>query len=520
MSYGFRQAKWGEPLIFELGLEGGRKTFEVDYDSAFIKEGEDVLKKLGYLARAEELKIPNLSEPEVIRHYLRLTQMSYGVDSGPVPLGSCTMKYNPKVCEELARDDRVVYAHPYLDEDDVQGILEAIYTLQEWLAELTGMDVCTIHPPAGAAGELTGVLIIRKYLEDLGMGFKDEMIVPESAHGTNPASAVMGGFKVISIPADERGNTDFEALKAAVNERTAGIMLTNPSTLGLFEERIRDIADLIHSSRGLLYYDGANLNGMLGIARPGDMGFDIVHLNLHKTFASPHGGGGPGGGVVCVKGFLSEYLPKPLVRKGGDGRYYLDYRVRHSVGRITWFYGNVVPALKSLIYLAMLGPLVREVAEIAVLNTNYLMRKLAKLPGVSLLYGEGRWRKHEVVVSFEKLLKDTGVSAEDVAKALLDRGIHAPTIYFPLIVPEAHMIELTECEGKETIDSIARAYEDIVKKAYEDPGEVKGSPTRTSVGRLDALKANHPKTMVPSYRWLVKHGTAGGPKRGGVASGE
>ena len=495
----FRQAKWPEPLIFELS-KGRKETFRIDDE--FRNEAREALGNIpAALIRESNPGIPNLSEVEVVRHYTRLSQMAYGVDQGPVPLGSCTMKYNPKIDEELTSLPQVTDIHPYQDEDTVQGILEILYLMQKWLAKITGADLCSLQPPAGAAGELTGALIIRKYLHDKGLLSKDEMIVPESAHGTNPASAVMAGFKVVKVPADADGNTDLEALKAVVGEKTAGIMLTNPSTLGLFESRILEISDLIHGAGGLLYYDGANLNGILGIARPGDMGFDIIHLNLHKTFAAPHGGGGPGAGAVCVKRKLADYLPAPIVDYDGS-KYYLNYDLPRSIGMTSWFYGNVVPIVKSFIYLTMLGPSLREVAEISVLNTNYLMSRLVKLPGVSLIYGEGRWRKHEVVISFDKLHKETGVSAEDVAKALLDRGFHAPTIYFPLIVPEAHMIELTETETKENIDELARAYEEIVNTAYRNPQELKEAPRNTAVGRLDVLLGNHPKTVTPAYKYV------------------
>ncbi len=501
----FRQAKWGEKIILEY--PSGKPTFVIDEE--FISMGREYLSTLPRdTVRKEPPNIPDISEVEVARHFTRLSQMAYGVDTGPVPLGSCTMKYNPKVNEEVASWEEFATIHPYQDEETVQGVLQIIYELQKWLADLTGMDVCTIHPPAGAAGEFAGALMIKKYLIDKGFENKDEMIVPESAHGTNPASAVMAGFRVVKVPADEAGDTDLEAIKAVAGERTAGIMLTNPSTLGLFESRILEIADTIHSVNGLLYYDGANLNGILGIVRPGDMGFDVVHLNLHKTFSTPHGGGGPGGGVLCAKGALKDYIPVPLVDYDGR-KYYLNYDIPRTIGRITWFYGNVIPAVKAFMYILALGPAIREVAEIAVLNTNYLMKKLVGLPGVDLIYGKGRWRKHEVVISFDRLHKETGVSAEDVAKALLDRGFHAPTIYFPLIVPEAHMIELTESEPIEMIDAIAEAYREVVKKAYEAPEELKKTPMNTAVGRLDLMLANHPRTVSPTYK-LMKERLLGG----------
>jgi glycine dehydrogenase subunit 2 len=497
----FRQAKWDEPIIFEVS-DFSKQTFLIDEE--FADEASEALSKVPKsLARGSELKIPNLSEVEVVRHYNRLSQMSYGVDVGPVPLGSCTMKYNPKICEELASDPRITDLHPYQDEEEVQGVLEIMYLMQRWLSEITGMDECSLQPPAGAAGEFVGALIMKKYHHDRGNDNKNEMIVPEAAHGSNPASSAMAGFKVVKIPTAPNGETDIEALKSVLSDNTAGLMLTNPNTLGIFESGIIEISDLIHGKDALMYYDGANLNGILGVVRPGDMGFDIVHLNLHKTFAAPHGGGGPGAGAVCVKKGLVDYLPVPIV--GFDGRSYkLRYDLSRTIGRVSWFYGNVVPIVKSFIYIATLGPALREVAEVSVLNTNYLMSKLRRLRGVTLPYGENRWRKHEFVVSFENLLKETGVSAEDVAKALLDRGLHAPTIYFPLIVKEAHMIEVTETETKENIDRLAKAYEEIVELAYRDPQAVKSSPTNTSVKRLDVLVANHPKTMAPTYEYLSR----------------
>ena len=498
----FRQAKWSEPIIFELSKHSKQGLL---VDEEFRDYAEEALREIPkeYLRSQGDLKIPNLSEVEVVRHFTRLSQMAYGVDLGPVPLGSCTMKYNPKVCEELASDKRVTDLHPYQDEETVQGILEVIYLLQKWLAELTGADICTLQPPAGASGEFVGALMIKKYHLDRGEEQRVEMIIPDSAHGSNPASAVMAGFKVVKVPATPEGDTDVNAIRAVVSEKTAGIMLTNPSTLGLFESKILEIADIIHDAGGLLYYDGANLNAILGLVRPCDMGFDVVHLNLHKTFAAPHGGGGPGAGAICAKGALKDYIPVPIVDYDGR-KYFLRYDVPKSIGRITWFYGNIVPAVKSFIYLASLGPLVREVAEISVLNTNYFMKKVTKLRGVDLIYGRNRWRKHEVVLSFEKLHKETGVTAEDVAKALLDRGFHAPTIYFPLIVPEAHMVELTESETKENIDALINAYAEIVELAYSSPDALKAAPRNTSVTRLNNIVANAPRTVAPSYKFIYR----------------
>ncbi len=345
----FRQAKWSEPIIFELSKHSKQGLL---VDEEFRDYAEEALREIPkeYLRSQGDLKIPNLSEVEVVRHFTRLSQMAYGVDLGPVPLGSCTMKYNPKVCEELASDKRVTDLHPYQDEETVQGILEVIYLLQRWLAELTGADICTLQPPAGASGEFVGALMIKKYHLDKGEEQRVEMIIPDSAHGSNPASAVMAGFKVVRVPATPEGDTDVKAIKAVVSEKTAGIMLTNPSTLGLFESKILEIADIIHDAGGLLYYDGANLNAILGLVRPCDMGFDVVHLNLHKTFAAPHGGGGPGAGVICAKGALKDYIPVPIVDYDGR-RYFLRYDVPKSIGEnnvVLWQYSTCCKVIHIL----------------------------------------------------------------------------------------------------------------------------------------------------------------------------
>jgi glycine dehydrogenase subunit 2 len=497
----WRQASWDEKLLFELSSYD-KPTFIVGDDEEFRREVGDLLSILPKnIIRSEGPQIPNLSEVEVVRHYIRLSQMSYGVDLGPVPLGSCTMKYNPKICEELANDESVTDLHPYQDEETVQGILQIMYLLQRWLAELTGMDECCLQPPAGASGEFTGALMIKKYHLDRGEGFRDEMIIPDAAHGSNPASAAMAGFKVVRVPTSESGEVDFDALKSVLSSRTAGIMLTNPNTLGIFESRIVEISKEVHKVGGLLYYDGANLNGIVGIVRPGDMGFDIVHLNIHKTFGAPHGGGGPGAGVICAKGELVDYLPIPTV--GFDGRkYFLNYNRSRSIGRVSQFYGNVVPLVKAFIYILALGPKIREVSEIAVLNTNYFIKLIEGVKGISIPYGKGRFRKHEVVISFEELLRDTGINAEDIAKALIDRGVYAPTIYFPQIIKEAHMIEFTETETRDNIEFYARTYKELIDIAYKDPSKLKKTPENTSVTRLDQGLANHPLTRCPTYKFL------------------
>ncbi|GAY25693.1 glycine dehydrogenase [Desulfurococcaceae archaeon AG1] len=491
----WRQARWDEDLLLERGKRssaGPLIPFEDQFNEIEIKIPENLLRK-------DEPSIPTLSEIEVVRHYTRLSQMSYGVDLGPVPLGSCTMKYNPKMLDLIAMDPRIVELHPLQDIDTVQGILEIIYLTERWLAEITGMDRCSFQPPAGAAGEFAGALMIRKYHLDRGEE-RDEMLIPDSAHGSNPASAAMAGFKVVRIPTGPDGEVSIEALKASVGSRTAGIMLTNPNTLGIFESRILEISDIVHGAGGLLYYDGANLNGIMGIARPGDMGFDIVHLNLHKTFATPHGGGGPGGGVVCARGELVDYLPRPLVERKGN-KYYWDYECKKCIGTVRAFYGNIVPVVRTFAYIAMLGPQgLREVSEVSVLNTNYFIKKILEKPYYELPYAPEKPRKHEVVISASKIAKETGVTTEDIAKALLNEGLHAPTIYFPLIVSEALMVEFTETEPREVIETYAEILNKIAEKAYRNPEEVKKTPSNTSVSRLDMVRANHPKTLAPSYK--------------------
>jgi len=500
----FRQAKWSEPLIFELGYEGRRGYIPPRVDDEVKSVVGDVLARIPENLRRKELNLPQLSEVEVVRHYTRLSEMNYGVDSGVYPLGSCTMKYNPKVNEELASLDSVAYVHPLQDESTIQGSLRLMYMVEKWLAEITGMYRFTLQPAAGAHGEYVGCLIIRAYHKFRGEGFRDEMIIPDSAHGTNPASAAMAGFKVVVVPSDEKGCVDLKALKSAVSERTAGLMLTNPNTLGIFEENIVEIAEVIHDVGGLLYYDGANLNGILGIVRPGDMGFDIVHLNLHKTFSTPHGGGGPGSGPIGVKEKLEPFLPVPVVEFDGK-RYYLDYDRPLSIGKVRSFYGNFAVIVKAAAYILSMGAQgLRAVAELSTVNTNYFLKCMSNVKGYSLPYDPGKPRKHECVLSAEPMERETGVRALDVAKALLDRGLHAPTMYFPLIVKEALMIEFTDTETKENIDAYVKALKEISDEAYSNPSTVKSSPRNTSVGRLDDVKANHPRFLVPSWRVYMR----------------
>jgi len=502
----FKQANWNEPSIFALGRKGrrGHVPPKIEDEIKQTVAGVNALIPRN-MRRKSQLKLPEVSEVEVVRHFMRLSQMNYGVDSGLYPLGSCTMKYNPKINELLADLPAINMAHPYQDEHTVQGILEILYRLQTWLAEITGThDVC-LQPSAGAHGEFLGTLLMRAYHRLNGeIKERKEVIVPDSAHGTNPASGTMAGFSVVVVPSDEDGCVSIEALKAAVSERTAGLMLTNPNTLGIFEENIGEIARIVHDAGGLLYYDGANLNAILGKARPGDMGFDIVHMNLHKTFSTPHGGGGPGAGPVGVSEELAKFLPIPRIVFDGEN-YRLVYDRPHSVGKIRSFYGNVAVLLKAYAYILSLGfEGLKEVAEVCVLNANYLAKKLKEIRGLTLPYGVEKPRKHECVFSAKQLKSETGVSSLDIAKRLLDCGLHAPTIYFPLIVDEALMIEPTETFEKEELDHFVEAMRKICEEAYTKPKVVLEAPHNTAISRLDEVKASHPRTMALSWHMYLK----------------
>lgn len=466
----YRFARFDEPLLNKLP----QKKLDVDVSHPFIPER---------LRRREPPNIPNLEEQQVVRHFFRLSQMNYGIESGMYPLGSCTMKYNPKICEDIASWREFTDIHPYQDESTIQGTLEILYELEEMLKEITGMHAFSFQPAAGAHGEFLGMLIVRAYHEFNEDKKRREVIIPDTAHGTNPASAKMAGFDVIEIPSNSEGTVDLDALEKTLSDKTAALMLTNPNTLGIFESDILEIGKMVHDAGALLYYDGANLNAILGKARPGDMGFDIVHLNLHKTFATPHGGGGPGAGPVGVKEHLEKFLPVPRIKKDGK-RYVLDYDKPHSVGKIRDFYGNIEVCIKAYVYLLLMGKNLKEVAEVSVLNANYMKEKLKRSGLYELPYKD--LRKHEFVLSCEKLLKEKGIRALDVAKRLLDHGMHPPTIYFPLIVKEALMIEPTETETKEEIDAYIEA---LVSIAKEDPEIVKASPTKTPVKRIDEASA-------------------------------
>lgn len=480
-----------EKLIFELSSPGRR-----GYSLPAVDVPEQEVSALipqEYL-RTEAPELPEVSEVDVVRHFTRLSQQNFGVDTGFYPLGSCTMKYNPKVNEEMARLSGFSRIHPYQPEETVQGALQMMYELAGYLAEVTGMAKVTLQPAAGAHGELTGLKIIKAYHQHRGDTKRTKVIVPDSSHGTNPATAAVAGFKIVEIKSNADGDVDLEALKQAVNEETAALMLTNPSTLGMFETNIEAIAKIVHDAGGLLYYDGANTNAIMGYARPGDMGFDVVHLNLHKTFSTPHGGGGPGAGPVGVKEFLTQYLPKPTVEYNADeDKYYLNYDLPYSIGRMKAFYGNFGVLVKAYTYIRALGAEgLKEATENAVLNANYLKKLVAQY-----YYSPfDRHCKHEFIVT-PKNLKEYGVHTLDIAKRLLDYGFHPPTIYFPLIVEEAMMFEPTETESKETLDGFAEAMAKIAEECKENPELVRTAPHSTVVGRLDEVRA----ARQPDLRW-------------------
>ncbi|MEH7335452.1 aminomethyl-transferring glycine dehydrogenase subunit GcvPB [Neobacillus drentensis] len=470
-----------QALIFELSTPGriGYSLPEMDVPEADLNG----LLPEGYL-RVDEPELPEVAELDIMRHYTALSRRNHGVDSGFYPLGSCTMKYNPKINENVARFNGFAHVHPLQDESSVQGALELLYDLQEHLIEITGMDEVTLQPAAGAHGEWTGLMMIRAYHEANGDLKRTKVIVPDSAHGTNPASATVAGLETITVKSNENGLVDLEDLRRVVGEDTAALMLTNPNTLGLFEENILEMAKIVHEAGGKLYYDGANLNAVLSKARPGDMGFDVVHLNLHKTFTGPHGGGGPGSGPVGVKADLIPFLPKPVIAKRGE-EYVLDYDRPQSIGRVKPYYGNFGINVRAYTYIRSMGPDgLKAVTEYAVLNANYMMRRLAEYYDLPF----DRHCKHEFVLSGRRQ-KKLGVRTLDIAKRLLDFGYHPPTIYFPLNVEECIMIEPTETESKETLDSFVDIMIQIAKEAEENPEVVQEAPHTTVVGRLDETTA-------------------------------
>ena len=493
---GYSQAKWDEPLIIELSQPGriGFNQFPAERNAG------NQFRIPSRLRRTVPPRLPEVSEIEVVHHYTRLSQENFGVDLGIYPLGSCTMKYNPKICDVIANSHKIRELHPYQDIRTAQGILQVLFEASDFLAKIVGMNKITLQPSAGAHGEYTGVLLMRAYHRDNGESGRDEIIIPNSAHGTNPASAAMGGYKVVEVPSSSEGCVDKEALKAVVGPQTAGLTITNPNTLGIFEREILEIAGIVHDAGGLLYYDGANLNAILGKAKPGDMGFDIIHINLHKTFGTPHGGGGPGAGPVGVTRELADYLPVPTVEFDGT-KYYLDYDKPKTIGKVRAFHGSVAVVLQAYAYILLLGREGLETAsEIAVLNANYLAEKLRRIRGFSLPFGEGIPRKHEFVLSASNLAKETGVTALEIGKRLLDFGIHPPTIYFPLIVEEALMTEPTETVSKEELDAMILALERISGEAYARSDQPKTSPHLASVTRIDEAKASRMKTMQLTWR--------------------
>lgn len=467
-------------LIFEISRQGrvGSSLPESDVDHVDLN---DKLPK--HLIRDLPAELPEVSELQLVRHYTALSNKNHGIDNGFYPLGSCTMKYNPKINEDVARLEGFSRIHPYQPTETVQGALEVLYELQEELAVITGMDAVTLQPSAGAQGEWTGLMMVKAYHKQIGET-RTKVLVPDSAHGTNPASASVAGFETITIPSNEHGLVDLEELKKHVDNNTAALMLTNPNTLGLFEKEIVEIANVVHEAGGLLYYDGANANAILGKTTPGQMGFDIVHLNLHKTFTTPHGGGGPGAGPVGVKEKLIPFLPVPRVEKVNEV-YVLDTNQPLSIGRVKGYYGNFGILLRAYTYIRTMGPDgLRQVSESAVLHANYLRKKLE--PYFEAPYSQ--ICKHEFVLSGSRQ-KKLGVRTLDMSKRLLDFGYHPPTIYFPLNVEECLMIEPTETESKETLDAFADVMIQIAKEVEENPGVVLDAPHTTVIGRLDEVQA-------------------------------
>ena len=465
-------------LIFEKS-QAGRRGGELP------KPGVPTVEVPAELRRSAPPRLPEIAEPEIVRHFTELSTRNFGIDTGFYPLGSCTMKYNPRVNERLVMLPGFRDLHPYQDDDAVQGALELMWRLQDALIEVSGLHACSLQPAAGSQGELTGLMLMRAYFADRGEADqRDTIITADTAHGTNPASVTMAGYKLANVRTDARGNVDVAHLRELVTERTAGLMLTNPSTLGLFDEHIEEIASIFHEAGALLYYDGANLNAVCGISRPGDMGFDIVHINLHKTFSQPHGGGGPGGGPIVVRDTLEPFLPVPAVVKDGAA-FRLDYDRPKSIGKVRGYTGPFGVFVRSYAYIRSYGPGLREMSETAVLNANYLLARLKDAYDLPF----DRLCMHEFVLGARSLKREHGIAALDVAKRLMDYGFHPPTVYFPLIVPEALMIEPTETEAKETLDAFADAMLAIAREATEQPELLREAPHGRPVKRLDEVRA-------------------------------
>lgn len=486
-------------MIYEEGEKGRRAgsfRFATDKKSPMIPP---------HLLREKPPLLPGLSELEVVRHFTRLSTRNYAIDTHFYPLGSCTMKYNPRVAHQLAMLPGYLHHHPYSAVSDSQGLLHCLYELQHMLIEVTGLEKVSLAPMAGAQGEFAGVAMIKAYHAERGDDARREIIVPTAAHGTNPASAAQCGFKVRELPATAEGDIDISALQNILGPQTAGIMLTNPSTLGVFERQIKHVAELVHQAGGLLYYDGANLNAILGQYRPGDMGFDVVHLNLHKTFATPHGGGGPGSGPVAAGHRLEKYLPLPIVEKKAQGYFWLSERsCSKSIGRLSTFYGNVGVLLRAYVYARLLGREgIKRVSQFATLNANYLMKCLEKI-GYTLAFPTRR-ASHEFIVTIKPLTKLYGITALDVAKRLLDYQCYAPTIYFPVLVPECLLIEPTETESKQALDRFVEVMALIYKEIQQQPEVLRQAPSCCPVGRLDEVKAARELDLRYSVLPMTEH---------------
>jgi glycine dehydrogenase subunit 2 len=484
-------------LIYERSRPGRRAGSLPRYD------GLPAVEVPAGLRREHPPRLPEVSEPELVRHFTALADRNFGIDTGFYPLGSCTMKHNPRVNERVVLLPGFKDLHPLQEEEGAQGALELMWRLQEILAEVAGLPAVSLQPAAGSQGELTGLMLMRAYFADRGEE-RDTIVTADTAHGTNPASVTMAGYRLAKEDTDARGNLDLDHLRELVNDRTAGLMLTNPSTLGLFDEGIEEVARIFHDAGALLYYDGANLNAVCGISRPGDMGFDIVHYNLHKTFSQPHGGGGPGGGPVAVRQELEPFLPVPAVVRDGE-RFRLDHDRPKSIGKVRGFTGPFGVFVRSYAYIRAYGPGLKEMSETAVLNANYLLARLRDT--YDLPYD--RHCMHEFVLSARRLKKEHGITALDVAKRLMDHGIHPPTVYFPLVVPEVLMIEPTETEPKERLDGFVEAMLAIAREAAEDPETLKGAPYGRPVQRLDEVRA--------AKQPVVKYGFEEHPDLAGAA---
>ncbi len=474
-----RHIAYKEKLLFELSKKGKMGVILQDPLPDY---------PLPENRREDFGNIPSLSENEVVRHFVRLSHLNFAVDLGLYPLGSCTMKYNPKLNEKLARIESFTNAHPLLSEDRVQGILELMYLLQKALAEISGLPGVTLQPAAGAHGELTGMLIIRAYHLDRKTG-KDTVIIPDTAHGTNPASSKMAGFKVVTVKVGKEGYLKVDDIKKVIDDRTAGIMITNPNTLGIFETELYDISELLHKNNALVYGDGANINAMMGYVKPSELGIDVLHFNLHKTFSTPHGGGGPGSGPVAVCEDLSNFLPVPIVAKDDD-KYFLKYDIPKTIGPVKEFYGHFGVMIKALSYILLLGGEgLKKASEIAVLNANYIRKKLENIYHLPFKTPS----MHEVVFTDKNQLQ-YNVTTMDIAKALIDRGFHPPTVYFPLVVKDALMIEPTETESKEEMNQFIEAMLEIAELSEKNPDDVRNAPKNSIINRLDEVKAaRHPK---------------------------